>query len=200
MDISAFLTTFGVIFLAELGDKTQLTAIALAARYPWKKAFLGIALAFTVLNAAAVVVGKVVFELVPLGWIQAASALLFLVFGVLTLKGDGEEEDEDGAEKRKARGPVLTAFVLILFAELGDKTQLMTASLAAQHGSPLGVFAGSTLALWLVSLLGLLVGAQLARVVPMKWVHRAAGVAFLLFALYAGWSAAKTFGLVGGAA
>lgn len=200
MDLSAFLTTFGVIFLAELGDKTQLTAIALAARYPWKKAFLGIALAFTVLNAAAVVVGKIVFELVPLGWIQAASALLFLVFGVLTLREDGAKEDEDGEKRRRARGPVLTAFVLILFAELGDKTQLMTASLAAQRASPLGVFAGSTLALWLVSLLGLLVGAQLARVVPMKWVHRAAGAAFLLFALYAACSAARTFGLIGGAA
>lgn len=130
MDFSLLLTTFGVIFLAELGDKTHLTAIALAGRFPWRRAFVGIASAFAVLNAAAVLVGTLLFELVPVGYLQAASAALFLTFGVLTLRGNGED---DGAAARQgsSRGPIATLFALIFLAELGDKTQLMTASLAA---------------------------------------------------------------------
>ncbi|MGC4115965.1 MAG: TMEM165/GDT1 family protein [Myxococcales bacterium] len=198
MSLEVFLSTFGMIFLAELGDKTQLTAVALAARYPWKKAFVGLAGAFALLNAFAVVVGQGLFKLVPLGWIQAGSAALFLFFGATTLLGkdDDEDEEEGGLKNGKARGPVATAFTLILFAELGDKTQLATASLAAELGSPVTVFAASTLALWLVSLIGLLIGTQVAKRVPMVWVKRAAGVAFLVFGLWAAWSAVHTLGLL----
>lgn len=72
-----------MIFLAELGDKTQLTAIALALRYPWRKIFVGIEAAFAVLNLAAVVVGKVLFLLLPIFWVTPVSVLLFLYFGYL---------------------------------------------------------------------------------------------------------------------
>lgn len=197
MSLEVLLSTFAMIFLAELGDKTQLTAVALAARFPWKKAFVGLAAAFAVLNAFAVLVGAGLFKLVPLGWIQAVSGLLFLFFGATTLLG--KDDDDDGEPRtagRKARGPVATAFTLIFFAELGDKTEIATASLAAQHAAPVTVFLGSTLALWLVSLLGLLVGAQLARRVPMVWVKRAAGVTFLGFGLWAAWEAVHTLGVV----
>ncbi|HEY3449552.1 MAG TPA: TMEM165/GDT1 family protein [Myxococcales bacterium] len=199
MNLEIFLSTFGMIFLAELGDKTQLTAVALAARFPWKKTFVGLAAAFALLNAFAVAIGEGLFKVVPLGWIQAGSAALFLFFGASTLLSKDDDGDEDGEKngKGKARGPVATAFTLILFAELGDKTQLATASLAAQHASPWTVFAGSTLALWLVSLIGLLVGAQVARRVPMVWVRRAAGVTFLGFGLWTAWSAVHTLRLVG---
>lgn len=196
MSLEVFVSTFAMIFLAELGDKTQLTAVALAARCPWKKAFVGLAAAFAVLNAFAVLVGAGLFKLVPLGWIQAASGLLFLFFGATTLLG----KDDDGGESlqagRKARGPVATAFALIFFAELGDKTEIATASLAAQHAAPVTVFLGSTLALWLVSLLGLLAGAQLARRVPMVWVKRVAGITFLGFGLWAVWEAVHTLGVL----
>lgn len=193
LDPSILFSTFGVVFLAELGDKTQLTAIALAARFPWKRAFVGIASAFAVLNAGAVLIGTLLFELIPVGYLQAASAVLFLAFGVLTLRGN-EDGGRDDTSERANRGPVATSFALIFMAELGDKTQLVTASLAAQHARPWAVFTGSTLALWLVSLLGLLVGAQLAKRVPLIWVHRAAGAAFLLFGLAAAVHAARSFG------
>lgn len=197
MDFEVLLTTFGMIFLAELGDKTQLTAVALAARFPWRKAFVGLAAAFALLNLFAVALGAGLFKLVPLGWIQAASAALFLFFGITTLFGkDDEDDDEEADGKAKARGPIATAFTLILFAELGDKTQLATASLSAQHGAPVTVFLGSTLALWLVSLLGLLVGVQIARRVPMAWVKRAAGLSFLGFGLWTTWTAVHTLGLL----
>lgn len=190
MELSTLLSTFGLIFLAELGDKTQLTAMALALRYPWKRIFIGIAAAFTVLNMAAVLVGRVLFMVLPLFWVTLISALLFLYFGYSTLKNSCVEEDDDGPPPTAADA-VRTAFLMIFMAELGDKTQLVTASQAAQHSGSLSgmgsVFVASTLALWSVSLIGIFAGKQLVKLIPVCWIHRAAGVMFLLFGLAMGW-------------
>jgi Ca2+/H+ antiporter, TMEM165/GDT1 family len=185
MDSAVFLSTFGIIFLAELGDKTQLTAMALATRHPWRRVFIGLAVAFALLNLGAVLVGKLFFALLPLFWVKLVSAVLFLYFGISTLRTAGFDEGEEGTQEGRfrQRGPVMTAFIMILLAELGDKTQLVTASLAAQRDAPLAVFAGSTLALWSVSLLGIFVGRQLTRFVPLAMIHKGAGTLFLLFGL-----------------
>lgn len=184
MTESVFVSTFALIFVAELGDKTQLTAMALALRYPWKRIFIGIAAAFIVLNLAAVAVGKVLFLLLPRFWVSLVAALLFLYFGVVTLRTACADEEDD-APPTTAASAIRTAFIMIFMAELGDKTQLVTASQAAVHsGSQAGmaqVFAASTLALWLVSLLGIFAGKQLVRYIPVCWIHRAAGGMFLLF-------------------
>lgn len=177
MDFPVFLTTFGLIFIAELGDKTQLTAMTLSVQYPWRKVFLGIAAAFVLLNLAAVAVGQILFSLVPMAVIQGVSGILFCLFGVLTLRNSGKMSE---GREVSLRTPMLTAFVLILLTELGDKTQIVTAALAAQYHSFLSVLVGSTLALWAVSLLGIFLGQGLVRIVPMKTIHRAAGVLFLV--------------------
>lgn len=190
MELSTFLSTFGLIFLAELGDKTQLTAMALALRYPWKRIFIGIAAAFTVLNLAAVLVGKILFLVLPLFWVTLVSALLFLYFGYSTLRHACDTEDEDGPPPTAADA-VRTAFLMIFMAELGDKTQLVTASQAAQHSGSLSgmgsVFVASTLALWLVSLIGIFAGKQLVKYIPVCWIHRTAGFMFLVFGVAMGW-------------
>jgi putative Ca2+/H+ antiporter (TMEM165/GDT1 family) len=183
VNLSTFLATFGIIFLAELGDKTQLTAMTLATRYPWEKVFFGLASAFALLNLAAVAVGGLLFTLLPLFWIKLVSALLFLFFGIATLRARAfDAAEEEAGEKRLAgRGPVLTSFVMTVFAEMGDKTQLVTASLAAQHASSAAVFVGSTLALWSVSLIGIFAGRQLIRIIPLSIIHKGAGLLFLAF-------------------
>jgi len=191
MEKTIFLSTFGLIFLAELGDKTQLTAMALAMRYPWQRIFVGIAAAFAVLNLAAVLVGKVLFLLLPIFWVTLVSALLFLYFGYSTLRYGCGSEDDDGAPPPTAATAARTAFIMIFMAELGDKTQLVTASQAARHSDSLSgmgsVFAASTLALWLVSLLGIFAGKQLVRFIPLCWIHRTAGFMFLVFGVAALW-------------
>jgi putative Ca2+/H+ antiporter (TMEM165/GDT1 family) len=190
MEKTVFLSTFGLIFLAELGDKTQLTAMALALRYPWQRIFVGIAAAFTVLNLAAVLVGKVLFMLLPIFWVTLVSALLFLYFGYSTLRHASASEDDD-AQPHTASTAFRTAFIMIFLAELGDKTQLVTASQAAQHSDSLMglsmVFVSSTLALWLVSLIGIFAGKQLIRFIPLRWIHRAAGFMFLVFGVLGLW-------------
>lgn len=190
MELSTFISTFGLIFLAELGDKTQLTAMALALRYPWKRIFIGIAAAFAVLNLAAVLVGKILFLVLPIFWVTLTSALLFLYFGYSTLKNACTAEDDDGPPPTAADA-VRTAFLMIFMAELGDKTQLVTASQAAQHSGSLSgmgtVFVASTLALWLVSLIGIFAGKQLVKYIPVCWIHRTAGFMFLVFGAAMGW-------------
>lgn len=190
MELSIFVSTFGLIFLAELGDKSQLTAMALALRYPWKRVFIGIAAAICVLNLAAVLVGKLLFMVLPIFWVTLVSALLFLYFGYSTLRHACDAEDDDGPPPTAADA-VRTAFVMIFMAELGDKTQLVTASQAAQHsgsaGGMLGVFLASTLALWSVSLIGIFAGKQLVKVIPVCWIHRTAGFMFLVFGAVMAW-------------
>ncbi|NTV50237.1 MAG: TMEM165/GDT1 family protein [Geobacteraceae bacterium] len=189
MEQTIFISTFGLIFLAELGDKTQLTAIALALRYPWQKIFVGIAAAFFVLNLAAVVVGKVLFLLLPIFWVTLVSALLFLYFGYTTLRHACDSQEEEDGPPPTAATAARTAFIMIFMAELGDKTQLVTASQAAQHSDSLAgmsmVFLSSTLALWCVALLGIFAGKQLVRFIPLCWIHRTAGFMFLVFGVAA---------------
>lgn len=183
MDLQVFFSTFGIIFLAELGDKTQLTAMALATKYPWKRIFIGIAAAFAVLNLGAVLIGQVLFSFLPLFWIKIVSGVLFLFFGITTLRAAGFSEEEEEEEERhlQGKGPIRVSFIMILLAEIGDKTQLVTTSLAAQHDSTIAVFAGSTLALWIVSLLGIFIGRQLTRFVSLATIHKGAGCLFLIF-------------------
>ena len=191
MESTIFFSTFGLIFLAELGDKTQLTAMALALRYPWQRIFVGIAAAFVVLNLAAVAVGKVLFLLLPVFWVTLVSALLFLYFGFSTLRHACDLEHDDGGPPPTAATAARTAFIMIFMAELGDKTQLVTASQAARHSDSVAgmgmVLAASTLALWSVSLLGMFAGKQLVRFIPLCWIHRTAGFMFLVFGVAALW-------------
>lgn len=186
MDLHVLLTSFGIIFLAELGDKTQLTAMALALRFPWRKIFVGIALAFAVLNLGAVLIGKLLFAILPLFWIKLVSGGLFLFFGVATLRSSPDDDDDP---KIHAASAFRTAFLMIFMAELGDKTQIVTASLAAQHPQQFAVFCGSTIALWSVSLIGIFLGKQLVRYIPLRYIHRAAGGLFLLFGCVILWQA-----------
>jgi Ca2+/H+ antiporter, TMEM165/GDT1 family len=191
LEQTIFISTFGLIFLAELGDKTQLASMALALRYPWQRIFVGIAAAFVVLNLAAVLVGKVLFLLLPIFWVTLVSALLFLYFGYSTLRHACDSDGEEDGPPPTAATATRTAFIMIFMAELGDKTQLVTASQAARHSDSLVgmsiVFAASTLALWSVSLLGIFAGKQMVRFIPLCWIHRTAGLMFLLFGVMALW-------------
>lgn len=192
MDFSTVATTFGIIFLAELGDKTQLTAMALALRFPWKRILWGIALAFALLNLLAVLVGKILFSIVPLFWVKLLSGLLFIVFGVGALRGGADEDDH--FRGRLAATAFRTAFLMIFFAEMGDKTQVVTASLAAQTSHMFQVFIGSTLALTGVALIGIFLGKRLLERIPLPLVHRAAGVLFFIFGGVIIWQAFSSAG------
>lgn len=184
MDPVVFGSAFSLIFLAEMGDKSQLIAMTLAHRYRPGPVIAGVFAAFAVLNLLAVWVGQVLFRWVPQGLVLLAAAALFLVFAYRSWR-DGADTDEAGDTPTDHRGAIMTSFSLIFLSELGDKTQIATIALAAGTGHPWSVFAGSTLALWSVSLIGILVGCTLFARLPRLWVHRTAAVLFALFGVLA---------------
>lgn len=179
-------TALGLVALAELGDKTQLVCMTLAARHPALPVLLGAVLAFAVLNLLAVLFGAAAAVWLPQWLVAAVVAVLFAAFGLHALREAGEETVE--VRERDGRGVFLSTFVLIFLAELGDKTQLAVAGLAGTHAAA-AVWVGGTLALALTSALGVLAGQTLLRRLPIHLLHRISGGLFLVLAVVAGWRA-----------
>jgi len=188
MDLGVGASAFALLFVAEMGDKTQLTAMTLATRYRALPVAIGVCSAFLVLNVLAVLVGQVLFRYVPQQTVLLAAGMLFLVFAWKSWQAS--DEDEEASGPADARSAVITSFLMIFMAELGDKTQLALIALAASSGAVWSVFAGATLALWAVSLIGIFVGATLLKNVPKALMHRAAALLFAGFGLLALWRAA----------
>ena len=185
--ISVSLSTFTLIALAEIGDKSQLVCMTLAARHRHWPVLLGAATAFLVLNALAVVFGASVAAWVPERVTAVIVALLFGAFGIHALRTQDDDESEEVVE-RPGHGIFFTTLLLILVAEFGDKTQIAVAGLAGSM-APLPVWIGATTALVMVSALGVWAGRTVLQRLPLDWLHRVSGGIFLVFALVAGWRA-----------
>ncbi len=179
MNLEIILAVFGLVFLAELGDKTQIIILTLAARQKAAMVLAGALAAFFLLNLVAVAVGTLVYHVIPLRALQWLAGGTMILFGLLSIfkKTGGEATDEEAGKS------FFKAFLLILLMELGDKTQLTLVALTARYGRPLSVFLGGTLALWASSALAVLLGSQLARWIPMEKIHQIAGVIFIVFGL-----------------
>ncbi len=178
--LSSAATSFAVIALAELGDKSQLVCMTLATRHPARPVALGAIAAFFVLNALAVLFGATVAAWLPEGVVSGAVALLFAIFGISALRQPDEEADDE-IPKVPRYGIAATTFALIFLAEFGDKTQLAVAALSGTNDAA-AVWIGATLALSMTSLLGIFAGQRLLRRLPLRWLHRASGVFFLILA------------------
>jgi putative Ca2+/H+ antiporter (TMEM165/GDT1 family) len=185
--LSASVSTFTLIALAEIGDKSQLVCMTLAARHRHWPILLGAAVAFSVLNALAVLFGAAVATWVPEPVMAGIVAVLFAVFGIQSLLSKADDETGQ-VEEKPGHGIFVTTLLLLLVAEFGDKTQIAVAGLAGSL-APMAVWVGATLALVMVSALGVWAGRTLLQRLPMHWLHRLAGGIFLLFAALAGWRA-----------
>lgn len=185
--LSITFSTFTLIGLAEIGDKSQLVCMTLAARYRHWPVIFGATTAFLILNALAVLFGAGVAAWVPERLAAGIVAVLFGVFGIHALckQDDGNSGD---VGKKPGRGIFLSTLLLILVAEFGDKTQIAVAGLAGTM-SPLPVWLGASAALVMVSALGVWAGRTVLQRLPLHWLHRIGGGIFLLFALMAAWHA-----------
>ncbi|MFF7067375.1 TMEM165/GDT1 family protein [Streptomyces pseudovenezuelae] len=180
---------FGVVFLAELPDKTALAGLVLGTRYRASYVFAGVAAAFALHVALAVAAGSVL-TLLPQQIVQAVTGVLFLGGAAVLLlkKDDGDEEIRNPQDQSfwKVAG---AGFMLILVAEFGDLTQIMTANLAARYDDPLSVGLGAVLALWAVAGLGIVGGKALMKRVPLKLITRIAALLMLGLGLWSLWEA-----------
>jgi len=180
---------FGVVFLAELPDKTALAGLVLGTRYRASYVFAGVAAAFALHVALAVAAGSVL-TLLPQQIVQAVTGVLFLGGAAVLLlkKDDGDEEIRNPQDQSfwKVAG---AGFMLILVAEFGDLTQIMTANLAARYDDPLSVGLGAVLALWAVAGLGIVGGKALMKRVPLKLITKIAALLMLGLGLWSLWEA-----------
>ena len=178
---------FGVVFLAELPDKTALAGLMLGTRYRASYVFAGVAAAFAVHVGLAIAAGSVL-GLLPHRLLQTVVGVLFLGGAAILLfkKDDDEEEVTKPADQSFWRVSG-AGFMLILVAEFGDLTQIMTANLAARYDDPLSVGVGAVLALWAVAGLGILGGRTLMKYVPLRLITKVAALVMLAlggFSLY----------------
>ncbi|MCX4231525.1 MULTISPECIES: TMEM165/GDT1 family protein [Streptomyces] len=190
LDPLAILTAFGLIFLAELPDKTMFASLAMGTRMRPLYVWFGTSTAFIVHVAIAVGAGSLI-GLLPDWTVKSVSAALF-AFGAFMLLRGGDDEDEEDAGGRTVTGfwPVYTtAFMAVFISEWGDLTQITTANLAATNGIA-SVAVGSAAALMSVSALALLAGRFIAKRVPLKTVQRVGGICMLGLAV---WSVVEIF-------
>ncbi|WP_181808827.1 TMEM165/GDT1 family protein [Streptomyces shenzhenensis] len=189
ISITVTALVFGVIFLAELPDKTALAGLVLGTRYRASYVFTGVAAAFLLHVVLAVAAGSVL-TLLPQQIVHALTGVLFLGGAAVLLLKKGEEEEEIRRPADQSFWKVAgTGFTLILVAEFGDLTQIMTANLAARYNSPLSVGLGAVLGLWAVAGIGILGGKALMRKVPLRLITRIAAVLMLTLGVWSLWEA-----------
>ena len=175
--------TFLLIALAEIGDKSQLVCMTLAARHRPAPVIIGAISAFAILNMLAVLFGAAVAAWLPEWLVILAVAILFAIFGISSLRYREEEADE-AIEEKPGHNVFVTTFLLIFLAEFGDKTQIAVAGMSSTVTAS-AVWSGATLALVGTSLLGVLAGRKLMQKLPQLWIHRISGGFFLLLAVLA---------------
>lgn len=189
--IEAFLASVAVVALAEIGDKTMLLAIVLAARLraPWH-ILAGIFAATIANHALAALVGREVAGLVDAPWFRAAVALGFIAMAAWTLVPDRLDEDEGF---KQHGGAFLTTLVAFFLVEMGDKTQVATIALGAQYRSVLAVACGTTLGMMIANAPAVFLGEELVRRISLRATRIAAALLFLLLGL---WQFAQLLGLL----
>jgi putative Ca2+/H+ antiporter (TMEM165/GDT1 family) len=181
--IATTASAFGLVFLAELGDKTQLLAIGFGARYPMRTVMIGLTLGFATAGAIAAVVGGLLGAALPERPIAIVGGALFLLFAMVTLRGLGHSDDaveEEMGHVVHTRNVVLSIALTIVLGELGDKTQLTTATLAARS-NPVAVWVGATGGEVLAASIGAYFGSRLGARLKPDAVKIASAALFALF-------------------
>jgi len=205
MDIAVFLIAYGILFIGELGDKTQLIVFNLALEYKkFYKVGIGATLGFAVIVTIGILFGSLITEFVPLGFISLISGLFFIAIGLIELRNikslylnerslksdhknkqnNGEKEEIEYKEAVKfgwlKKNPYIAGFGFIFLMELGDKTQLLTITLASIYAAPFEVWLGAFLALVSVAWIGIFAGATIAKKVPKFYLKMVAVSIFIL--------------------
>ena len=189
LDPAVIAISFGLVFVAELPDKTAVAGLVLGARFPWRWVYAGVAAAFLTHVVIAVAAGSLL-TLLPHRLVEAVVAVLFVLGAALIWREGQESPEEPSAEEAE---PVSRAsfwrvagvgYGVIFLAEWGDLTQILTANLAARYHDPLSVGIGAVLGLWAVALLAILGGKSLLRVLPMVWITRVAALVMLGLGVY----------------
>ncbi|MDF0532576.1 TMEM165/GDT1 family protein [Tsukamurella sp. 8F] len=181
--LSAVLIGFGVVFVAEMGDKSQLMAMTFAIKHRWWVVLAGITAATALIQLVSVVVGGTLAAALPAGLMPVVAGLTMLAFAFWTWRGEGPDAEDSGDGPAARRGAFLMVTSSFLLAELGDRTMLATITLATQH-DPVGIWIGSTIGMVLAGGMAIVVGALLGHRIPERALSIFATVLFFGFAVW----------------
>ena len=180
--MTAFWIALVFVFIAEMGDKTQLVALAFATRFRASIVLAGVFIATLLVHLFSVFLGEVAGLALPAFWINLIAGVAFVGFGLWTLRGD---ELGDEAKLKKDRfGPLMTVSITFFLAELGDKTMLATVTIASQQQSFFGVWLGSTLGMVVADGIAIIVGKLLGKRLPEKPIKYGAAAVFIISGVY----------------
>lgn len=162
-----------------MGDKSQLLAMTFATKYKLRVVIPGVFLGILLNHGIAVLVGKYINKLVPMSYINIITAFVFILFGFLSLR---YEDDEDEGEK-DYKLPIITVMITFFLGEFGDKTQLVTMTLASESANPYMILVGTVSAMMVTSLLGIVIGSRLGKKIPENTIKIIASIIFIIFGI-----------------
>jgi putative Ca2+/H+ antiporter (TMEM165/GDT1 family) len=171
------------VFVAELGDKTQLVALCFATRFKTSVVMAGVFAATLVVHIGSVILGGAADRLMPKDWVSFAAGLAFIGFGMWTLRGD--ELDDDSCKNKQGRSPFWIVATTFFLAELGDKTMLTTVAQAAIYPKhAIAVWIGSSLGMVVSDVLAIIVGRALGAKLPERAIKIGASILFFIFGVF----------------
>ncbi len=178
--MNAFLLALGVVFLAELGDKSQLMALAFAARYRALTVLVAVSIATLLVHAGSVLLGRAFALALPTNVILVVAGVAFFVFAAWTIRGDTLGEQNEKRASQTGRWALVTIGTAFFLAELGDKTMLATMALATTE-EPIGTWLGSTAGMVAADAIAIAIGALLGARLPERAIKVLAAGAFVVF-------------------
>ena len=182
LNMTAFWISLIYVFAAEMGDKTQLVALAFATRFKASTVIAGVFAATLAVHLFSVFLGEAAGMTLPVFWIKLLAGLAFIGFGLWTIRGDEIDDEEDTKSGRF--GPLLTVAITFFLAELGDKTMLMTITVASQYQSFIAVWLGSSLGMVAADGLAIIVGKVMGKNLPETLIKYTAATVFILSGIY----------------
>jgi len=178
--MKAFLASLTFVVLAEMGDKTQLLAMAFAQKFKWQTVMWGVFVATAANHLLAAAAGSYLVTVIPMTYIKLAASASFIIFGLWTIRGDTLE----GEEEKYHFSPFWTVTVAFFMAEMGDKTQLATIALAVEYNTIVPVWIGTTLGMIIANGFGIIVGNVMGRHIPERAIKWVSALIFIGFGCY----------------
>ena len=185
--MTAFWISLIYVFIAEMGDKTQLVALAFATKFKTWTVLAGVFVATFAVHLISVMLGEAVSLALPIFWIKILAGLSFIFFGLWTLRGDSLDEDE--VKEASRFGPFLTVAITFFLAELGDKTMLATITIASEQNQFFAVWIGSTIGMVLADGLAIIVGKIMGKNLPENLIKYVGAAVFLISGFWTLWEA-----------
>ncbi len=177
--LKEFIEAFALIFVAEIGDKTQLILMTLSAKYSMTQMLIGIFVGVLINHGVAVYIGCFLSNIINDNLLQMFAGLMFIIFGIIIIVFD----DESDTGRNFKYGPVITIALTFFLGEIGDKTQLTAMTLAMEGGYPLFILAGSVTAMISIGLVGIIIGTSLTKHIPSYIIKMISGLVFIIFGI-----------------